>query len=739
VYERTNGIPLHVEELLAALEDVGAVDGRTIRDAHVPDTIEDAVLARYGRLSPEARAVARAGAVIGRCFVPEVLAGLLDRPLNELDAPLDELVQQSFLHPFNFLDRGYYDFRHQLLRDALYGTVQPGELRRLHARAAEFGGVLPGVSEVHASVHFERAGLHAQAYRAALTGARAASALSSRREAFELYARAVRNAPAELPELERADLQFAYADAASSVDDDEVMVSAGRAARAHYLAAGEPLRAAECLGLLINVAYRQLRPITERLALADEAEAELVALPESNERHLLLCDVYLFRAVWALDGPHLADAEHAFTRARAELDALDPAFAATYPDVPFYRRDLEYWEAQLEVLRGNVETGLQTTITVARAARDEHLESSGVTAFRNAAQLGVRVMDYRTARIGLEEGLRYADEIEQSFCRHVMGSVTAHVLWAEGRWDDARAVGELELVEPGSRRGMLPALDALAFVALGRGELDRARDLLDRSLASGLLGGAAYLVLPARWGLAELAIQTGEPEVALGQCVEAADLADATDERALLVPFVVTGTRAALAARRPDEAERWLERVSALLVDWPRQARPALDHAEGLIRTASGSTVAARGALEAAIAGWDGLGRTWEGQWARLDLAACLLRSNRDAEAMGVIREVVARADALASVPLRRRADDLLEIARSRGAEEEPWRPLTAREFEVARLVADGLTNAAIGERLGLSPRTVGAHVEHILAKLGFTRRAEIAAWVAGMSLAVAG
>jgi DNA-binding CsgD family transcriptional regulator len=106
---------------------------------------------------------------------------------------------------------------------------------------------------------------------------------------------------------------------------------------------------------------------------------------------------------------------------------------------------------------------------------------------------------------------------------------------------------------------------------------------------------------------------------------------------------------------------------------------------------------------------------------------------------MGVIREVVARADALASAPLRRRADDLLEIGRSRGAEEEPWRPLTAREFEVARLVAGGLTNAAIGERLGLSPRTVGAHVEHILAKLGFTRRAEIAAWVAGMSLAVAG
>jgi len=41
-------------------------------------------------------------------------------------------------------------------------------------------------------------------------------------------------------------------------------------------------------------------------------------------------------------------------------------------------------------------------------------------------------------------------------------------------------------------------------------------------------------------------------------------------------------------------------------------------------------------------------------------------------------------------------------------------------------------------ERLGLSPRTVGAHVEHILAKLDFTRRAEIAAWVAGMRVVAA-
>ncbi len=50
-------------------------NGLAIREATVPDTIEDAVLARLSHRSPEAQAVARAGAIIGRCFVPEVLAG----------------------------------------------------------------------------------------------------------------------------------------------------------------------------------------------------------------------------------------------------------------------------------------------------------------------------------------------------------------------------------------------------------------------------------------------------------------------------------------------------------------------------------------------------------------------------------------------------------------------------------------------------------------------------------------
>jgi DNA-binding NarL/FixJ family response regulator len=57
--------------------------------------------------------------------------------------------------------------------------------------------------------------------------------------------------------------------------------------------------------------------------------------------------------------------------------------------------------------------------------------------------------------------------------------------------------------------------------------------------------------------------------------------------------------------------------------------------------------------------------------------------------------------------------------------------PLASRELDVARLVTQGLSNREIGKTLVISERTVDAHVQHILNKLGFHFRAQIAAWVA--------
>ena len=720
VYERTNGIPLHIEELLGALGSDVAADGRLIRDAAVPDTIEDAVVARVARLSDEARAVARAGAVIGRCFVPEVIAGIMDRPVAALDDPLQELVDQSILFPYEMPDKGYYDFRHQLLRDALYETVPTAELRRLHARAGEFGAELIGASEIHASLHFERAGLRSQAFRAALSGARAAAAVSSRRESFELYRRAISNMPGDLPVAERATIYEEYADAAGAVDDMAALEDAARHTRQYALEAGDALVAASALALLDVVGRRDVRPRGERLAILDQADVELLALPPTPRRASILAEVRLSRALMSVEvGQHEEARDKLEESRRFSIEAGETV------------HDVDYVMAFRQVVEGDAEGGIRGMLDLARRAREARYESVGVTAFRWAAWLSIRYMDYPTAQIGLQEGLRYADEIQQSFCRSIMAATSAHCAWASGDWDEAVRIAELELVERTSRRAGISARDALAYVALGRGQADRARRLLDDGLAISRPSGELDLILPSLWGHAEAALVAGEPARALSHCEEALELTRRGGEHAYLVPFVVTGVRAALADRRPEAAERWLAQVAPLFERWAELAAPAIAHAEGLMRLAAGTLVAARASLETAMAGWDARGRIWEATWARVDLASCLLRSNRYVEAQRLMEEAGATARQLGSVPLRTRLEELSRGARGRGSEEEAWYPLTAREFEVAREIAAGKTNAEIATELFVSPKTVSAHVEHILAKLGVARRAEIAAWTA--------
>lgn len=746
VHERTNGIPLHIEELLGALGS--NIDGRDIRDATVPETIEDAVMARAGRLSEDARRVASAGAVIGRCFAPDVLAGVMNRPPEELDGPLEELVATGILFPFDFVDHGYFDFRHQLLRDAIYKSIPLGDRRRLHARAAEFGKELIGASEVHASVHFERAGLKADAFRAAIAGAEAAGAMTSRFEEFELYRRAIANLPDGLTPAELGNVYMAYCNAAFSVDDTPTVEEAGRLARRYFLEAGRAVDAAGTLIALAGSARKDVRPRNEVVALLAQAEEELLAEPASPDRSAGLADLRFVQAIVALNAGQLPEAR---TRIQESLaaslefapdgDGAPGLLSLSGPGIAGLEStnlDIQHFQAWIDALDGDVSGGLARMIAVSREARDADFESSGVTGYRVTADVAVQLMEYPTAAVGVAEGLRYADEIEQSYCRHVIASTSAHLAWAAGRWDDAVREAEIELAEPGSRRTTLGSRSVLGYVAGARGDAERARRHHDAALAIARPSGEVALVLPPLWGLAEAAFLAGDPSRAFDHCLEAIEIAAPTSERALLIPFVVTGTRAAIAARRPEAAERWLERVRELLGGWRQLAQPALDHAEGLVRLAAGSTASARSLLEAAIAGWDARGRTWESTWARLDLGSSLVRANRYSEALVALGEVHDIARNLGSKPILERAEELARLARARGGDVEPWHPLTAREFEVAQKIADGLTNAEIGEELFVSPKTVSAHVEHMLAKLGVARRTEIAAWVATVRLPVA-
>jgi DNA-binding CsgD family transcriptional regulator len=727
VYERTDGIPLHIEELLGALPDEAKSDGRAIRDANVPDTIEDAILARIAQLSPEAREVAQAGAVIGRCFIPAVLAGIMDRPVTALDGPIEELLSRSYLYDAG--DAGWIDFRHQLLRDVLYRSVPASDLRRLHARAAEFGAALDGQSEVHSSLHFERAGLRSQAFRTALAGAQAASRISGQQEAYELYQRAIANMPDDLPLDEQAALYGEYSDAAAAIERIDECGRALDIARARYLEAGRPLEAAQVLISSSVLGRRRGESIMERLGVIATALAEVEALPVAPEREELRGVVLSVRALYELDASMVDEARVDAAAARDLAESCGNTETVLEATLTL---------ARIDIVDGRYESGLADGLRAARDARDAGFESVGVTGYRNLAIHAVRVFDLRSAQTALREGLRYADAIEQSHCRQMMATTSAILDWGAGRWDAADETARQELVERGCRRGVLGSLDVIGLVAMSRGQADDARRWLDESLAAGERIDEIQFILPPLWAVAEADLLSGDPSSAAARCEAAMERATSAGERALLVPFVVTGTRAWLAVHQPERAGEWLERARDQLHGWDAAAA-ALAHAEALLRLTAGSISAARDALETAVRGWDDRGRIWEASWARLDLAQCLMRSNRYGEAASLLAAVRATAEGLDSQPLIRRADELTRVGRGRGTIEEPWRPLTAREFEVARLIARGQTNAEIAAELAIAPKTASAHVEHILAKLGVTRRTEIATWVATVAAAASG
>ncbi len=383
----------------------------------------------------------------------------------------------------------------------------------------------------------------------------------------------------------------------------------------------------------------------------------------------------------------------------------------------------------LEVLEGHLDAGLERMGTTAEAGKAAGYGGIGVTTFRNAALFAVRGMRYEQAKVFLAEGQAYAETIEQSHCAHMMSALSSVVAWAGADWDAAAMAARQTIADQSDGRAVAMADSALGFVAMGQGDLPGAERELSIALEAGEASGWLEMIVPPLWGLAETSLLRGDPDRAIGIVRDAFDRCRAVHELALLAPFVVTGVRAYQAAGRPADGETWFGECETYLADLQTVTAPALHHGRGLVALAAGSTGIARHELDAAVDGWDVCGRIWEATWARLDLANCLTRMNRFAEAVDAAADARAVAHRLGSEPLAERADALLRMGRGHVAVDEPWRPLTAREFAVARLVSDGLTNGEIAAELGIAPKTASSHIEHILAKLGASRRAEIAAW----------
>ncbi|MEZ0071248.1 AAA family ATPase [Planotetraspora sp. GP83] len=119
----------------------------------------------------------------------------------------------------------------------------------------------------------------------------------------------------------------------------------------------------------------------------------------------------------------------------------------------------------------------------------------------------------------------------------------------------------------------------------------------------------------------------------------------------------------------------------------------------------------------------------WPFERARLRHAwgAWLRRQRRAAEARAPLRAAAEAFDALGAVPWSERALRELRASGERIRRKHDTRDrLTAQELQIAQLVADGLTNRDIGQRLFVSPRTVSTHLSRIFPKLGITTRGEL-------------
>ncbi|HET9739811.1 MAG TPA: helix-turn-helix transcriptional regulator, partial [Solirubrobacteraceae bacterium] len=149
----------------------------------------------------------------------------------------------------------------------------------------------------------------------------------------------------------------------------------------------------------------------------------------------------------------------------------------------------------------------------------------------------------------------------------------------------------------------------------------------------------------------------------------------------------------------------------------------AADLAEGVLECARGEHDRARALLEDAVDGFQRSGAPFEAARARLELAACLMALGR-VEAGE--HEAAAALDRLGELGAEH---DAGRARRLLGSTAAPLAELTPREREVLSLVADGLTNRQIAERLVVSEHTVHRHVTNLLRKLDLPSRTAAAAY----------
>ena len=283
------------------------------------------------------------------------------------------------------------------------------------------------------------------------------------------------------------------------------------------------------------------------------------------------------------------------------------------------------------------------------------------------------------------------------------------------------------------RAGAVGALLRLAQASFDSGRTDRAQAWSERALVEAAALRDDRLVAAASLQLGQVALvdgRYGDAERLIDESIERCRLAgDAGGET---TSWLIRG-RLLLSQGAPDKAEAALKRCLVPVRDLllPRQLIPILESlaaaaaARGDTRRAARLAGAADGLLDrigARPPATAPMRTSLSARWRPALTVAGGHRAWAEGRAMDLATATayaLGEEGALGGQPAAG-----IGIAAART-------PLTRRQLEVARLVADGLTNREIGLRLFVSERTAEGHVERIRKRLGFTSRVQIAAWLA--------
>jgi DNA-binding CsgD family transcriptional regulator/tetratricopeptide (TPR) repeat protein len=712
LHRRTNGNPLFVRELVRLMDDA-----REGVDLRVPEGLREVIRRRLDRLSEPCRALLLTASVLGQRFRLSLLEATSGLPEERLAAPLEEAAAARLVEEIpGVVPR--YRFTHALVVEVLWQSLGAGRRRELSLRAAVAveelcaGDVAPRLTQL--AHHFRLAGEWARAIEYETRAGQRALGMLAYEAAAVHFERALemQETAGNGDPLARCRLVLATAEARMASSEIVAARDAYRraAALARAAGAGELLaRAALGVGLATTMG------IVDHLEIGLLEEAlDAVGGADSVLRSRLLARLAMALHDTASLDRRSALSDQAIAMARRAGDPATLATALLDRHVAIVSH--EPAERRLAI-SGEV-------VRIASSTGDRRLELRA-RSLRAGSLLELGDMD--AVRVELEICQSMTEELRRGDRSWHLPMARAGLAALSGRLEEAE-----RLAEQGRRQGestQHPGLEVyhgsvILLIRFLQGRLPELEGMLRRS-------AERYPAAPEwRCTLVMALSDAGRQEEARQQfeVIAAEDFAivSAHLPRLHTLALLAVACDAVHDARRAAHVHRLLSPHGDYFVQVGQTGTGGLGsvwYFVGLLCCAMGRWDEAVAHLETAIEMNGRIGAVPFVANSRFQLARAL-RARGGPGARAGAREQLERAEETARALGLRLWRGGAEPDRPGGA------PLSAREWEIARLVADGLGNGEIADRLCISKRTVESHVEHIRGKLGLGSRLAIMRWV---------